>query len=490
MEQKIICGDNIEVLKTLADNSIDACVTDPPYGISFMWQKWDYDVPSVELWREVLRVLKPGGYLLSFGGTRTYHRLVVNIEDAGFEIRDQLQWIFGQGFPKSHSIEKAIDKAAGAERKVVGKYVPPNGKEWNLKQSENSDVEHAAGTFTASGTRTLDITDAATDEAKSAVGLGTALKPSHEPIVLARKPLEKGLTVAENFLKYGTGGMNIDGCRISTDETITNHSRSAESAVSKGKYGDSEEQETHQTEGQRLGRFPSNVILSHHSECVYVGIKQVKGSNCKPSDIGKGRDGKNFTNGIYGEQESKVTISHTDEDGNETVEAWECVADCPIRILDEQSGILKSGAMKKPYVYKNTGFSLGAPAGATKQIHESSEGGASRFFYCAKASKSEREKGLENFEAKSVAQRANNHPTVKPVSLLRYLVRLITPPNGICLDPFAGSCTTGVGCKLEGFNCILIERESEYCEIGKARISGWEAEKETYNQLNLWDSIC
>jgi len=200
-------GDCLEVLKTLENNSIHAVVTDPPYGLKFMNKAWDYDVPKVEIWKEVFRVLKPGGHLLSFGGTRTYHRMVVNIEDAGFEIRDQIQWLYGSGFPKSLDVSKAIDKAANAERKVIG--VNANHRK-TIDGQIHSTQTMCGEPHSGNGS----ITEPATEEAKQWEGWGTALKPANEPIVMARKPIEKGLTVAENVIKWGTGVININESRI------------------------------------------------------------------------------------------------------------------------------------------------------------------------------------------------------------------------------------------------------------------------------------
>jgi len=381
---QIIEGDCLEVMRELPDNSIDAVVTDPPYELGFMGKKWDSTgiAYNVELWQEVLRVLKPGGHLLSFGGTRTYHRMACAIEDAGFEIRDQMQWIYGSGFPKSMDISKAIDKQAGAKREVIGRN--PNSRE----NCNKSNTLYQSGTVG----KTDYITAPATPEAKQWEGWGTALKPANEPIVVARKPLSEK-TIADNVLKWGTGGINIDGCRIPTDETITNHSRSTESSKSKGKYGDSRAQETHQTQGQKLGRFPANVIL--------------------------------------------------DEEAG--------------KLLDEQSGILKSGALK-PYQENHQNASSYKMNRYKTFIQPANEGGASRFFYCAKASKKERGEG-------------NNHPTVKPQSLMRYLCRLVTPPGGTVLEPFAGSGTTILAATEEGFNVMGIEKEPKYCNIIRERMN-------------------
>jgi len=383
---QIIEGDCLEVMRELPDNSIDAVVTDPPYELGFMGKKWDSTgiAYNVELWQEVLRVLKPGGHLLSFGGTRTYHRMACAIEDAGFEIRDQMQWIYGSGFPKSMDISKAIDKQAGAKREVIGRN--PNSRE----NCNKSNTLYQSGTVG----KTDYITAPATLEAKQWDGWGTALKPANEPIVVARKPLSEK-TIADNVLKWGTGGINIDGCRIPTDETITNHSRSTESSKSKGKYGDSRAQETHQTQGQKLGRFPANVIL--------------------------------------------------DEEAG--------------KLLDEQSGVSKSNTRQPTggqILNPETGWNQNAMIDKTVRGYNDA-GGASRFFYIAKASKKERGEG-------------NNHPTVKPVSLIKYLVTLVTPPDGVCLDPFMGSGTTAIACINTGRNFIGFELDKHYCEIANERI--------------------
>jgi DNA modification methylase len=445
---KLLLGDCLDKLKELEDNSIDSIVTDPPYGLSaapnsgksskggFMGKQWDYDVPSVDIWKECLRVLKPGGHLLAFAGSRTYHRMAVRIEDAGFEIRDMISWLYGSGFPKSMDISKQIDKKFGKldEREVVG--IKQNTYDGSVRNTDN----HRAPTENASydgwglndSPHNTPQTSPATDEAKQWSGWGTALKPAHEPVVMARKPLEEN-TVVDNVLKWGTGGINIDESRISTDETITNHSRSAESAVSKGKYGDSKEQETHQTDGQKMGRFPANLIL--------------------------------------------------DEEAGE--------------MLDEQTGILSSGFMKAGTARlmsdnpnKNT-YGKWNPDTVANDTYGDS-GGASRFFYCPKVSKSERNEGLEGFEERRAGSMMgnindnsnfltgsgnkregvakNHHPTLKPVDLMLYLIRLVTPKGGLTLDPFMGSGSSGKAAVRGGFDFIGIEREEEYFKIAEARI--------------------
>lgn len=335
-EIKLMLGNNLDKLKELKDNSVDSVVTDPPYGLSFMNKKWDHDVPSVEFWKEVLRVLKPGGHVLSFGGTRTYHRMAVNIEDAGFEIRDQIMWLYGSGFPKSLN---------------VGKKIP--------------EYE----------------------------GFGTALKPANEPIVLARKPLSEK-TIVDNVLKWGTGALNIDGCKIPSEKPIES-GRAGRSSTE----GFCTPNITNLKEYSE-GRWPANVILDE----------------------------------IAGE------------------------------LLDEQSGVLKpAGNKDQSSRFKNTSGGCFSTHYENQKSIATESGGASRFFYCAKASKSERNRGLENS--------TNGHPTVKPIKLMEYLIKLITPPNGVVLDPFMGSGSTGVAAKNLGFDFVGMELDQEYFEIAEKRIN-------------------
>jgi DNA modification methylase len=382
-------GDCLAVLKTYPDNSMDSCVTDPPYGLSFMGKKWDYDVPSVEVWKEVFRVLKPGAYLLAFAGTRTQHRMAVNIEDAGFEIRDMIAWMYGQGFPKSHDVSKAIDAAAGAERETGP--VDPRRAGRLVNQTGSYDTE--AGW--SAGNRKVTMDPPATNEAKQWQGWGTALKPALEPITVARKPLEG--TVAANVLKYGTGAINIDGCRIETADNLNGGAYAEEGGrgESQSLHGGSGMNQPGKTVGkafvQPIGRFPANVIM--------------------------------------------------DEEAG--------------KILDEQSG--DRPACMSPSKADCEGTIFG---GKRTQGHLPMDaGGASRFFYCPKTNKKDRGEG-------------NNHPTVKPTDLMRYLVRLVTPPEGIIIDPFMGSGSTGKAAVLEGFAFIGIDREQAYVDIARARITG------------------
>lgn len=468
----IIQGDCVEVMKTLEGNSIDAVVTDPPYGIGFMGKGWDtfepkhikkvykpqrkklvhkYDIKdSVKVYRkkaewvvresasdhagqydrspegvkqyqdwcylwakECLRVLKPGGHLLASNSSRMYHRMAVAIEDAGFEIRDQIMWLYGSGFPKSLNIGKAINKMDGVEfdskpAEGVG-FIKPDSEDWH--QTKNQLIQKGESS----------------ERAKKWEGWGTALKPAHEPIVVARKPLSEK-TVAQNVLKWGTGGLNIDGSRVAGAKPDTVRGAGGQH----GRYSELSAQGKIKDDGK--GRFPANLILDE--EAGEMLDKQVPETSKGYGVATKGSAGG-------------------------------------------QGSMFKQGGMN-PNRYDMGGL------------------GASRFFYCAKASKSERNKGLEGFEEKERVDyggfhsekgliennrnpenrkpSTNNHPTVKPISLMRYLCKLITPPKGLVLDPFVGSGTTGIACKLEEFDFIGIEKEPEYVKIAEARIKAWKRE--------------
>lgn len=459
MTSEIIHGDCLEVLRDFPDNHFDSVVTDPPYGLEFMGKTWDgsdgfrrslnaadtgrdnvfgrtsktspeYRVTGAvpqsgkrpvsdqpgshdegyrnmkgkeplfqqwcELWAaaECLRVLKPGGHLLAFGGTRTYHRMACAIEDAGFEIRDSLHWIYGSGFPKSLDVSKAIDKQAGAERKVIGRGNPMSSLGVMHDDDWKSNPEYA-------------ITAPATEDATRWEGWGTALKPAHEPVVVARKPLTG--TVAANVLQFGTGALNIDGTRVG-NEAVTTHSRGQNTAFPK-RPGETTVEESGRisrqdgiSQEERAGRFPPNILLSEDAAAE----------------------------------------------------------------MDRQSGTLTSGtgavkrATGKGYQPDTLGGKESREVG-TPNIEYGDTGGASRFFpvfrYQAKAPQKERPK------VDGIA-----HPTCKPLELMRWLVRLVTPPGGLCLDPFAGTGTTGQACRLEGFSYVLIEREEDYIKLINARM--------------------
>lgn len=380
MSYQLHVGRCEDVLKTLPDNSVDSIVTDPPYGLSFMNHKWDYDVPTVEQWQECLRVLKPGGYLLAFGGSRTYHRLVVNAEDAGFEIRDQILWIYGSGFPKSHNLSGEFE------------------------------------------------------------GWGTALKPAHEPVVMARKPFKS--TVAENMATHGTGALNIDACRIPTEQQLKGGaggllSHQRDNTQPTGNYEPSPE-----------GRWPANIIHDGSDE-VISAFPEAKGQQGDLKETGRARP------------------SHG-----------------------------RLGDMGPPKAHA---------------ARSESDKSAARFFYCAKVTKKERDEGLERFTSISASDMTggrkegsvglndpragagrtsgakNNHPTVKPIALMKYLCRLITQPGGVILDPWMGSGSTGRAAIEEGFSFIGIDLNPDFVTIASARIAF--SHKKVANDNHPADSV-
>lgn len=806
---QLFLGDNLETLRQLPDNSVDAIVTDPPYGLGkepnaeemlrawitdgymeikgtgFMGKEWDAFVPQPLFWKEAFRVLKHGGHVLCFFGTRTYDWGVMAMRLAGFEVRDSVQWVYGSGFPKSLNVGKAIDKMYGAEREVIGQ------QDYTMPKADNTMAENSygiSGGKLANGTTAerivANITAPATEEAKKWDGWGSALKPANEPIVLARKPLEKGLSIAENVLKWGTGAINIDGCRISfKNESDFNESTQKNQHEDFGTkpmtdnnvYGDYSMVQPKNYKPQ--GRFPANLILSHcdykvmnlvgnlpnsilqeikeyfngytkvfdlrerkrsatkqdkcrdeilqsrmQKDCTqkksnpqknrssmselsndfysndgslsereekvlfselqrptskidegresnkirentYGGIKEEDGGNkdkkrhnfieretselegrendssriCEHNDFntpnGLARNGEenatksnlhigaSDSNG-YGNEKTTIGFGertphkrdkkrqqteqfsnrgqsepleetsgdrcgngeiekrepilevldfdvptewlryfeytgvnlgceciglkkvktgknieekgvggiwqkssglpcgnqYGDENGEETVENWLCHPDCPIKIMDEQSGDRKGWSSQNhnnfnPY----GGNSFNKSETDRNGFHTgyNDTGGASRFFYCAKTSKEDRNEGLRNFEEKyyaagnqakaelkrgntdfnanegkdrdernnynQVGSNKNTHPTVKPTDLMRYLCRLITPPNGIVLDPFMGSGSTGKAAILEGFQFIGMEMEEEYFQIAEARIA--KAEKDYLDSI-------
>lgn len=463
----LLLGDCRDSMRAMAADSIDAIVSDPPYGLSFMGRGWDHGVPGEEFWKEALRVAKPGAFLLAFGGTRTAHRLTTAIEDAGWEIRDDfkflhnsaheeaalfnslnadqqqaylnlhypqdlLLWTYGSGFPKSHNVALGIDKHLGGANRgraipVASRFQASDGEEANKLTSNPVEAYRAKS-----------------EEAKRWEGWGSALKPAYEPIVVARKPLVG--TIAENVLRYGVGGLNIDGCRVATVDTVKIHSRSSEAADSSAIFIDKRPLETHQTEGQKLGRWPANLIHDGSEEVVRLF----------PSADSHG-------GGVLTKGKSK-----------------NCYGDF------------------QPYAFERI----------------ADKGSAARFFYCSKADNHDRNDGCENLPPRRHSdrpsddlpggdnprnrtnnERSNFHPCVKPTDLMRYLCRLVTPPGGLVLDPFMGSGSTGKAAVLEGFNFVGCELDPDYLEIARARIAfagGEEPEKpvvasEVQKQMSLTD---
>lgn len=425
---RLFCGDSFDVLRSFESNSLDAVVTDPPYGWRFMGKAWDgqqiedrarsskttvsrvssdgvtrksrekraeaagsYDFTltgnkAFQVWTEewateAFRVLKPGGHMLVFCGPRTYHRMASGVEDAGFEIRDAANWLFGSGFPKSLDVSKAIDKMNGDERPVVG--------------TQRTNIGIKGGNFkTGSKTGDVDLTSAASAASAAWDGWGTALKPACEYICIARKPLEKGLSVAQNVLKWGTGAINIDACRIPVTDDDYKRNCSGDRGHSDNRTRASEFAMTAGSANTK-GRWPANVIHDGSGEVL-----------------------EHFPNTASGDKESHHVRHYESTD----------------HIYGKYS--------------KDSIVSYG------------DEGSAARFFYCAKASQSERNRNIEQ----------NHHPTVKPIALMSHLVRLVTPPNGIVLDPFNGSGSTGIAAIQEGFRYAGIDLDAEYLEITRKRL--------------------
>lgn len=408
-------------MRTMAADSVDSIVTDPPYGIKFMGKGWDHGVPGVPFWVEALRVAKPGAYLVAFGGTRTFHRLAVAIEDAGWEIRDTLMWVYGSGFPKSLDVGKAIDAHLGKEREVVGfdprsKGMKPGANNWG-----GCGPKFKAG---------HDITAPTSEQAKQWDGWGTALKPAWEPILMARKPLPG--TVAENVIKHGTGGINIEACRVEGVADVpfgTRHDRENTSSAPMVSRKDN----PNEWVGSTNGRWPANPI----------------------------HDG------------SEEVVRHFPE--------------APGQQRDVQGDEGRTGGMAYGV------FSASKPFQA-----RGDEGNASRFFYCAKASKADRDEGLAGFEegyvdrgngfSKAISAtklpRANTHPTVKPTELMRWLCRLVTQPRGVVFDPFMGSGSTGKAAACEGFDFIGCDLEADHVAIATARCA--YGERIRHEELGLF----
>jgi len=420
---KLINNDCIAAMKEMPDNSVDSIVTDPPYELGFMGKSWDASgiAFNIEVWQEALRVLKPGGHLIAFSGSRTYHRMAVAIEDAGFQIRDQIMWVYGSGFPKSLDIGKAIQKASGVE---------PIG----FKENENA-VFYGSGDYNPTPRQLF--MPPLEGEAKQWQGWGTALKPAHEPMVLARKPIEG--TVANNVLTYGVGGLNIDATRVVADGENFDNLQGRPIQKLATRLNDETDEE-----------YKARVLESPAQQAALAKLKEL------------GRFPANFIH-----------------DGSDEV----------LALFPESKGMQTQRSGKNIKVYTGNSLLPSKTEFPEIRLGHNDSGSAARFFYCAKASKRDRNEGLEGFEAIRVHDgrkegnprgsnprnrtndaKVNHHPTVKPTDLMRYLCRLITPPAGIVLDPFMGSGSTGKAAMLEGFDFIGIEQSAEYMEIAKARI--------------------
>jgi DNA modification methylase len=527
----ILRGDCVEQMRELDEASVDAIVTDPPYNLGFMSRPWDIQHDHEPWSREAFRILKPGGHLLAFGGTRTYHRLACAVEDAGFEIRDSLIWIYGSGFPKSLDVSKAIDKANGRkfeDRYALGRHIKerrqaadftqaevngwfgyrdgcqhwerqdPSGArvptlaDWEVlverlglsdaflplveraeaerevtgrdgRQAASSWLGTQDGETSTWGMGEWDKRDApATPEAQQWQGWGTALKPAHEPIVVARKPLSG--TVAANVLEHGTGALNIDGCRVGTERITTQGYRNRNPGLHTQRKGCMFRAGADYESTQHAGRWPANLALSHLPECERVGTRKVRAttqSTTRVNPLGMMND-----DGWEPQKNDRPATVNANPDGTETIPKWACVPGCPVAELDRQSGESGGGFATRGASSRIYGGGKGFTEATGEEVGYGDTGGASRYFYTAKASRAERSAGLPEGER-------NGHPTVKALDLMRWLVRLVTPPGGTVCDPFLGSGTTGIAAHLEGFDFIGIEREAEYAEIAKARIEWW-----------------
>lgn len=545
----VLHGDCLGLLKSVPDNSFDACATDAPYHLTsasrggsprtndpakphgrhaigskgFMGKTWDGGDVAMrpETWAEIMRVLKPGAHLVAFGGTRTAHRMACAIEDGGFEIRDTLEWLYGSGFPKSLNVSKAIDNKLGIEPTVVGHRV--------LTGTAALSTEQKGGTFSAGiasvgATKEILVTEPTTDEAKEWDGWGTALKPAHEPIILARKPIEKGLTVAENVLKWGTGALNIDACRVraSGNDRADSERKKDERPRSDYEMGD--------------GRWPPNVVFTHDARCRRLGAVAVPanptwdtpnretepsaftGADVSPVRHANGRNDEVSADRRYADNGSTsfAPLPGARREDTETVDQYECVDGCPVRELAMQSGQLTSGSLTGQMgggTGKESSSGIYGTRANVPMYNVGDSGSAARYFpqfewteldditpflYAAKAGRAERDAGLDQFRSRSAAELTdsedgqarlesprtgagrtggakNPHPTIKPwKELLCWLVRLITPPRGVVLDPFAGAASCGIACLTEGYRYAGIELldtdEEPHVSIARARL--------------------
>jgi DNA modification methylase len=544
---KVLLGNNLDLLKRLPDNCIDSVVTDPPYGISFMNKAWDYDVPTVELWREVLRVLKPGGHALVACGTRTQHRMAVNLEDAGFEIRDIVAWVYGSGFPKSMDISKAIDKHLGAEREVVG---------------DSTDRRNDGTTYGLGLSGKLTSNEPSTDEAKQWQGWGTALKPAMELFTLCRKPI-KG-TVAENVLRYGVGGLNIDGCRVGT-EHFTQEDGSYDNGNNVA-FGN-----VKRTPKEYDGRFPANFIHDGSDEVVALFPNENDESASrffKQCEYGDDDKWSFNVNGV--EKDSRVpqatkesTVQKNAITSQERLIAHyakfvgnlsdKCATDFARQLVEisdlaskkQESKVIQDFINYAPncILFHNLVQFVGELANIdttpiiadllklfgyvnlaiTSYTQETKKSDWQRFIYTPKSSQSERNDGLYGFEEASphgkgngldrvcefcgasqltpeectcetkswiAKTRKNIHPTVKPLDLMRYLCRMITPKGGVVLDPFLGSGTTAIAAKQEKMHYIGMEIEPKYVAIAEARIKAAIVEYDIFDFMESGEQPC
>ncbi len=598
---EIINGDCLEEMRKMADNSVDSVVTDPPYGLKFMGKKWDVSVPSVEVWKECLRVLKPGGHLLSFAGTRTQHRMACNVEDAGFEIRDMIAWVYGSGFPKSLDVGKAIDKRGGNshltaeigtalkaarqkrgisiteadgtycggvtlwswyEGRPAGQQMPSDkvmqaiAADWPelrhfaelVAEAERDVVGQSLGNLLAvapgqdndRGATTLDVTAPATEEAKQWSGWGTALKPALEPITVARKPLMG--TVASNVLEWGTGAINVDGCRVGTDTVESG--RAGRTKEGSGLYegglqptlpstsqGRWPANLIHDGSGEVTGLFPvttsgarpageysgttGSVSIGDHGRFTSMAITASKGSasrffycakaskaerwnyltcDCEAPMIGSWESAdQNQTERTDSTSQGPDISEGTSRDGFDSNTASS--GNKPTEESPQDSASTTETTTRQTTCFPISNSSMPSlTSGSTEDASSGTENGGSLAESADSSRESERTTGISQGKAgrctgvavpatselssrKNVCARCGcevrkeGHPTQKPESLMRYLCRLVTPPNGTVLDPFMGSGSTGKAAVMEGFDFIGMDMDPAYCEIARARIT-------------------
>jgi len=540
-------GDCLEQMRIFGDDYFDSIVTDPPYGLSFMGKEWDHGVPGVHFWKECLRVAKPGAHMLAFGGTRTHHRLMVAIEDAGWEIRDCLMWVYGSGFPKSLDISKSLDKAAGAEREVVGI------NEDYLRRKPNGMKTEGATAYGYSQTQqetNANITTPATDAAKQWSGWGTALKPAWEPIILCRKPLDG--TVANNVLTWGCGGINVDGCRVEYSSDADKASAIPQGRITTkvgafaGRTQDGKDAELNRDEwaSKQTGRFPANLIHDGSDEVLSV-FPDAKGQ-CA-AITGNEPTANGFSGPVkFGGNKNRVSFPAPRGDSGSAARFFYCAkastserniglnGTCTVKlntknnvysgvcqkdvttvavqllqkVTSESTGIWNIGESGESITARCLWGSLSITLMEINKIIElktlhllmhsltndtildansSTESGGShaaivenlkKWILTTTSGKMELARGASDVALQMLLQTSvkenwqnltNTHSTVKPLALLQYLCRLITPPNGIVLDPFAGSGSTGIAATREGFNSVLIEIDKDYAEIARAR---------------------
>jgi len=450
MKYQILQGDNRETLKTLADNSIDAIVTDPPYGIDFLGKSWDANTGALETYQECLRVLKPGGHILAFSAARTYHHLAITLEQAGFEIRDQIMWIYSSGFPKSQDVGKSIertekkraDNALGIKRSKIESGPKTNCPKCNKTlngTNQNTCAEQQC-----------DLRDALAPADNDWAGWGTALKPAHEPIALARKPIK--LSIAKNCQVHGTGALNIDATRIPTDDilsagagnaaTFTNFN--AENNVDGPGRGNKINKDVEKWEQNTAGRFPSNVIGNIPDYQKYFYCPKV---SRRERHIGHEMPAPMFGNvqGAYGPDGNRMAVGF-DNRANGKTKKHDPLGHLPTtrRARDADGNVLN-------YAEKKAGASATMLA--------------------------------EQFQATDGGPTGNNHPTVKPIELMKYLIKLITPPGGVVLDPFNGSGSTGYAAVELGHPYIGCELDPKYVEISTKRIEAWNSDTSTFGKL-------